>query len=115
MTDIPVASAVTRRFSLGRLVNQSTMLLMFSIGSIILILALLILFHQNANATKGYTLRALEMERSQLLLEEEVLKMQVANAQALDKFEKENQIQAMIPMKTPSYAQDDETVAKIND
>jgi hypothetical protein len=79
------------------------MLLMFAIGLIILILALLILFHQNSNATKGYQLRTLERERSQLLLEEEVLNMQVARAQAMDKIEGDRQTQSMIPVKRPKY------------
>ncbi|MDP7069085.1 MAG: hypothetical protein QF815_01040 [Candidatus Peribacteraceae bacterium] len=92
-----------KRSSLGTLVDQSTMLLMVSIGSLILILALLILFHQNSNATKGYTLRNLERERSQLLLEEEVLNMQVARAQAMEKMELDRQIQTMIPVKRPRY------------
>ncbi|HCI03777.1 MAG: hypothetical protein QF755_05435 [Candidatus Peribacteraceae bacterium] len=105
------SSSVTQRSSLGRLINQSTILLMVAIGSIILMLALLILFHQNANATKGYTLRNLERERSQLLLEEEVLKMQVAKAQALHELEDEPQVQAMVPIKRPRYSEGDETVA----
>ena len=93
----------TRRSSLGRMVNQSTVLLMFSIGALILILALLILFHQNSNATKGYQLRNLERERSQLLLEEEVLNMQVAKAQAMEKIGADRQIEAMIPVKRAVY------------
>ena len=92
-----------KRSSLGRMVNQSTVLLMISIGSLILILALLILFHQNSNATKGYQLRTLERERSQLLLEEEVLNMQVATAQAMEKIESDRQIQTMIPVRYPLY------------
>lgn len=76
---------------------------MVSIGAIILVLALLILFHQNANATKGYLLRNLEKERSQLLLEQEVLNMQVAKAQAMEKIEQDRQIQTMIPVKNPLY------------
>lgn len=76
---------------------------MVSIGALILLLALLILFHQNSNATKGYLLRNLERERSQLLLEQEVLNMQVAGAQAMEKIESERQIQAMIPPKNPDY------------
>ena len=92
-----------KRASLGRMVNQSTLLLMVSIGSLILILALLILFHQNANATKGYLLRNLERERSQLLLEEEVLNMHVARAQAMEKIESHRQIQVMIPVRKPKY------------
>ncbi len=88
------------------------MLLMVSIGSLILLLALLILFHQNANATKGYQLRTLERERSRLLLDEEVLKMQIAEAQALKQLENDNSIQAMIPTKRTQYTKQDTTVAK---
>lgn len=88
------------------------MLLMVSIGTIILILALLILFHQNATATKGYMLRTLERERSTLLLEEEVLKMQVADAQALDRLGEDKQVQAMITIRSPLYMQGDTTVAQ---
>ncbi|MDD5623679.1 MAG: hypothetical protein PHI23_03145 [Candidatus Peribacteraceae bacterium] len=99
------------RSSLGRLVNQSTILLMVSIGSLILLLALLILFHQNANATKGYMLRTLERERSRLLLEQEVLNMQVAEAQALKNLEEDKIVQAMLPARKPIYTQQDTTVA----
>jgi hypothetical protein len=64
------------------MVSQSTALLMICIGALILVLALLILFHENANATKGYNLRKLESQRSLLLLKQEVLNMQIAEAQA---------------------------------
>src|SRR5688572_27128240 len=94
-------SALTRRSSLGTLVDQSTVLLMVAIGSLILILALLILFHENANATKGYRLRNLERQRSQLLLEEEVLKMQVAQEQALEQLQEDPAIKAMAPATKP--------------
>ena len=83
--------------------NQSTVLLMVSIGSLILILALLILFHQNSNATKGYQLRNLERERSVLLMQQEVLNMQVARAQAMEKIESDHQIQKMAQVKKPQY------------
>lgn len=96
-------SAITRRSSLGTLVDQSTALLMIAIGSLILILALLILFHENANATKGYRLRTLERERSQLLLEEEVLKMQIAQEQSLETLQNDPRIEQMVPPKKPLY------------
>ena len=85
------------------MVNQSTVLLMVSIGALILVLALLILSHQNRNATKGYLLRNLDRERSQLLLEQEVLNMQVARAQAMEKIENDHQIQGMVPLRNPHY------------
>jgi len=92
-----------RRLSLGRLVNQSTVLLMTCIGALILILALLILFHQNANATKGYRLRGLERERSMLLLEQEVLNMEIAGAQSLQNLKEDQGIARMVPMGKPIY------------
>ena len=76
---------------------------MVCIGALILLLALLILFHQNSNATKGYLLRNLERERSQLLLEQEVLNMQVARAQAMEKIEQDHQIQSMVVVKKTLY------------
>jgi hypothetical protein len=105
------SSAVTKRSSLGKMVDQSTVLLMFAIGSLILLLALLILFHENANATKGYRLRTLERERSQLLLEEEVLKMQVAQRQALEELQNDKKVQSMIPPKNPLYVNGDQPLA----
>ncbi len=89
------------------------MLLMVSIGSLILLLALLILFHQNANATKGYQLRTLERERSRFLLDEEVLQMQIAEAQALQQLESDTLIQAMIPSGRIRYTNQETTVAGI--
>ncbi len=76
---------------------------MVSIGALILVLAMLILFHQNTIATKGYLLRNLDRERSQLLLEQEVLNMQVARAQAMEKIEGDHQVQSMIPLTKPAY------------
>lgn len=85
---------------------------MVSIGSLILLLALLILFHQNANATRGYQLRTLERERSRLLLDEEILQMQIAEAQALTVLEKDNYIQAMVSIRNPAYTEPDSSVAQ---
>jgi hypothetical protein len=92
------------------MVNQSTVILTAAIGGIILTLSLLILFHQNANATKGYTLRTLE--RSELLLEEEVLKMQIADAQALKKLGEDPVIALMIPARGAKYVEGEETMAR---
>lgn len=93
----------TKRSTLAELVDQSTILLMAAIGALILILALLILFHENANATKGYRLRTLEYQRTQLLLEEEILQMQIAQQQALEALQEDPGIKAMVQAKNPSY------------
>ena len=100
-----------RRATLGRMVTQSTALLMICIGTLILLLALLILFHENANATKGYNLRKLENQRSILLLEQEVLNMQIAESQALEHLQQDPGIQAMIPVNKLKYIQQNPAVA----
>lgn len=106
------ASSPPRTSSMERLIDQSAMLLMGTIGAIILILAIFILLHQNATATKGYRLRKLERERSQLLLEEEVLRMQVAEAQSLFALQNDKKIQAMTVMKNPLYADESAALAQ---
>lgn len=95
------------------MVNQSTMLLMACIGALILVLALLILFHENANATKGYRLRSLERERTALLLEEEVLNMQVAEAQAMETLKSDRLVQVMVPVRNAKFIEADSTVAAV--
>lgn len=92
-----------QRASLGKMVDQSTVLLMVVIGTLILLLALMILFHENANATKGYRLRNLERQRSQLLLENEVLQMQIAQQQSLETLQNDPAIQAMQQPKKTVY------------
>lgn len=100
-----------RRSTLGQMVEQSTMLLMVSIGSLILLLALLILFHENATATKGYKLRSLEHQRSSLLLEEEVVNMQVAQQQAIETLQNDESIAKMIAVRNAGYITPEAKVA----
>lgn len=79
------------------------MLLLVVIGALIIGLALLILFHHNVNATKGYNLRALEFGRNQLLLEQELLNMELAKAQSLESMRDDRLIQSMVTPKRPKY------------
>ena len=109
------ASDIPRRASLGRMVSQSTTLLMFCICTLILGLALLILFHENANATKGYNLRKLENQRSILLLQQEVLNMQIAEAQALEHLQTDPAIVNMIPAAKLRYTEQDPVVAVVRE
>jgi hypothetical protein len=76
------------------------MLLLVVIGTLIVVLALLILFHHNLNATKGYKLRTLEHARAQLILEHEVLNMQIATSQSLESLQKDPIILSMIKPKS---------------
>lgn len=108
----PTSDSTPRRLSLTQLVDQSTVLLMAVIGSLILLLALLILFHENANATKGYRLRTLERDRSTALLEQEVLNMRIAQEQSLEKLQNDPKVKAMVNVKDPQYVQAEQKVAQ---
>lgn len=103
ITSVLPSPLAIRKSSLGRMVTSSTMLLLITIGTLIVVLALLILFHQNTNATKGYRLRSLERERSQLLLEQEILNMEIAKSQALETLQNDPRIQAMRKINQPQF------------
>ena len=110
---LPSAELPTRRLSLGRMVSASTVTLLVVTGALIIFLALLILFNENYNATKGYKLRTLERARSQLLLMEEVLKMKGAEAQALNAFRNDPQILSMVKVRQAEYIRGDTAVAAV--
>lgn len=98
---------VPRRHSLGRLMQSSTALLLVVIATLIISLALLILFHHNLNATKGYRLRTLEYGRTQLLLEQEILNMRIAESQSLAALQESPQVKAMKKPYRPTYVEYD--------
>ncbi len=108
---LPSSSLPIRKQSLGRMVSASTATLLFVTGVLIILLAMFILFNENHNATKGYKLRTLERERSQLLLTEEVLKMHIAESQSLETMLTDSVINAMVPVKEQEYIRGDAAVA----
>jgi mannose/fructose/N-acetylgalactosamine-specific phosphotransferase system component IID len=57
-------------------------------------------------------LRTLERERSKLLLEEEVLKMQIAESQALERLNQDSVVQVMAPAIKLLYTNADTTMAR---
>lgn len=99
----PASALPNRKTSLGRMVTASTATLLTVTGGLIILLAMLILFNENYNATKGYKLRTLERERSQLLLTEEVLKMHIAESQALETMLNDPVINTMVPEEKAQY------------
>ena len=110
---LPSATLPESRVSLGRMMSLSTVTLLIVTGVLIIFLALLILFNENYNATKGYKLRTLERERSQLLLAEEILKMRIAEAQSLATFQNDPLILSMVEVKGAEYIRGDTAVAQM--
>jgi hypothetical protein len=79
--------------------------------SIICLLSLLFLSHNNRVATKGYELKVLQAQRSELMRTNEVLSMQIADLQSLEAMESDSVIKNMIPAERPRYIRTDTAVA----
>ncbi len=93
------------------MMSGSTVLLLFVIGTLIIGLALLILFHNNLNATKGYKLRSLEHTRAELIRDQENLNMLIAQSQALESLQNDPQVQAMLRPGKIKYVQGEPPIA----
>lgn len=92
-----------RQASLSRLVSWSSTSLLIVTGTLIVLLAVVILVYENTNATRGYRLRTLERERTQLLLSREVLNMEIAEQQALDHLVTDPKIVGMEEVRGQKY------------
>ncbi|MDD5055528.1 MAG: hypothetical protein PHZ00_04645 [Candidatus Peribacteraceae bacterium] len=89
----------------------STVLLLVVIGTLIIGLALLILFHNNLNATKGYKLRSLEHTRAGLMRDQEDLNMLIADSQSLRSLQSDVQVQAMVKAAKVKYVEGEPAIA----
>jgi hypothetical protein len=78
---------------------------------LVAIVSLVYLAHANSNATKGYALKNLELRRSQLLTENEVLEMQIAQVKSLQALQSDPKIRSMVKADTPMFVRGDSAIA----
>ena len=71
----------------------------------ILTIASLHLLHSNKSATRAYIIRKLEIQKSVLLSENQVLRMQTARARSLPRLSNNLGAHAMVPITSPRFAQ----------
>lgn len=57
----------------------------------------------NANATKGYNIRILEEEKSNLLIEKELLDVKIAELESLSTIMQDDDIKEMEKIDNPDY------------
>jgi hypothetical protein len=69
------------------------------------------LAYSNQNATKGYALKNLEMERTQLLTENEVWDMEIARVQALSNIQNDPKVLSMVKTDQPMFVRGDTAIA----
>lgn len=79
---------------------------------LVAIVSLVYLAHANSNATKGYALKNLELKRSQLLTQNEVLDMQIAQVKSLAALQNDPKIQRMVKADQPMFVRGDSAIAK---
>ncbi|MDH5597164.1 MAG: hypothetical protein OEY44_03605 [Candidatus Peregrinibacteria bacterium] len=78
---------------------------------LIAIVSLVFLAHSNSTATKGYALKSLELRRSQLLTENEVWDMQIAQVKSLQALESDPKIRSMVKADQPMFVRGDTAIA----
>ena len=78
----------------------STYIALLSLISLMLLYYVWIL---NVNATKGYNIRELEIEKKQLLMEKEILDVQIAELESLSTILSDDDLQNMERIGDPEY------------
>ena len=100
-----------RKNTLSRKVEVSVNALVFVIIALVALISLVYLANANRNATKGYALKNLEVERSQLLTENEVWDMEIARVQALANIQNDPKVKTMVKTDTPLFIRGDTAIA----
>ena len=100
-----------RKEPLSHKVEVGVNALSFVIIVLVALISLAYLANSNRNATKGYALKNLELERSQLLTENEVWDMEIARVQALANIQSSPQIKSMVKADKPLFVRGDTAIA----
>ncbi len=100
-----------RRNPLSHKVEVGVNALVFVIIALVTFISLAYLANSNRNATKGYALKNLEVERSELLTENEVWDMEIARVQALANIQNDPKIKRMVKSDTPLFVRGDTAIA----
>jgi len=100
-----------RKNTLSQKVEVGVNALVFAIIVLVAVISLVYLAYSNRNATKGYALKNLEIERSQLLTENEVWDMEIARVQALSNIQNDPKVRSMVKTDQPMFVRGDTAIA----
>lgn len=106
------ATTSMRKRTLSKKVEAGVTSLISVIAVLIVVISLIFLSHSNRNATKGYALKNLEMQRLQLLTENEVWDMEISQVKSLDSIQSDPKILSMVKAETPKYVRGDTAIAR---
>jgi hypothetical protein len=101
-----------KKYTLSQRVEASISSLLFVIIALVCLISLAYLAHANKNATKGYSLKTLELKRSHLIVQNEVWDMEIAKAQSLEALQNDPKIASMVRAEKPLFIRADTAIAK---
>ncbi len=104
-----------RKRPLSQRLEMSVGAFLFISIAVIGLFSLLFLSHVNRNATVGYELKGLEVERKELMRQNEILSMQIADLQTLAAMDNDETIKTMVKAERPKYIRYDTAVALLDE
>lgn len=104
-------ASFVRRQTLSQKVEVGITSLAFAIVLLVGIISLVYLAHSNRNATKGYALKTLELQRSKLMMENEVWDMEIAKVKSLETLQGDPKIRSMVRADQPQFIRGDTAIA----
>ncbi len=100
-----------RKNTLSHKVEVGVNAVVFIIIVLVALISLAYLANSNRNATKGYALKTLELQRSKLLTENEVWDMEIARVQALSSIQNDPKVKSMVSIDKPLFIRGDTAIA----
>jgi hypothetical protein len=101
-----------RKTTLSQRLEKGVTAVFFIIILAICLLSLVFLTQSNKSATKGYELKRLRDQREALLMENDKLKMQIADLRSIEALENDPKISTMVDATNPQYIRGDTAVAQ---
>lgn len=100
-----------RKRTLSQRIEFGATTLTFFTIILIAVVSLVYLAHANSNATKGYTLKNLEIERGRLLTENEILDMEIAQIKSLENLKDDPKFSSMVKTDQLVFVRGDSAIA----
>lgn len=93
----------TRRRTLEQEVRLGAVSLTVVVTLLALVVSLIYLAHANRVATRGYAIKKLEIEKTQLVTQNEIWRQQVSEAKSLTALRSSEAVSKMTPVKNAVY------------
>lgn len=101
-----------RRRTLSARVEIGALTLTFVVITLALVVSLIYLAHANRVATRGYVLKKLELEKNELVTEQEIWQQKVSEAKSLGAIKSSSVVENMRRVRESIYVRTNMEVAK---